>query len=120
MVIESLFFIPGQQLKEFEVFRRKPNTDSKGRVSYSSGMEKIEELQGSISSTGQKTANRWKQTEHSVTHTVIVRGACQAKEEDILVLGNERYYIQGKNDPSGLGFFQILYCEKKLEGKDYE
>lgn len=113
IVIEPLFFMPGQQLKDFEIFRRKSGTDSKGRVSYSGGIEKVGELQGSISSAGQKTVNRWKQTEHLVTHTIIVRGTCEAQEEDILLLNNEKYYIQGKDDPAGLGYFQILYCEKR-------
>lgn len=114
--MEPLFFMHGQQIKEFEIYRRKSNTDKKGRVSYSSGMEKIGKLQGSISSVGQKAINRWKQTEHPVTHTVAVRGACEAQAEDILILDGEKYYIQGKDDPAGLGFFQILYCEKKQEG----
>lgn len=118
IVIEPLFFMPGQQIKEFEIYRRKSSTDNKGRVSYSGGMEKIGELQGSISSAGQKTVNRWKQTEHTVTHTVIVRGTCEAQPEDILAFNHEKYYIQGKTNPAGLGFFEILYCEKKLGGED--
>lgn len=51
--------------------------------------------------------------EHPISHTIIVEGTCEAQAEDILILDNQKYYIQGKDDPAGLGLFQILYCEKR-------
>lgn len=58
--------------------------------------------------------NQWKQIEHPVSHTIVVQGKSEAQAEDILVCENEKYYVQGKDNPSELGFFEILYCEKRI------
>lgn len=110
-----LFFRSGQQWKTFEVYKRIPSQDERGRIFYQDGKEKTEEVQGFLSSATQKEKNRWKQASHPITHTIVLQGNCTAEAESILCWNDEKYYVYGKENPGGLDFFHILYCQRLFE-----
>ena len=74
-------FRPGQQLKLFSVYRKKAETDNRGRVIYSKNenSEFLGEIKGSLSAVSQKEKYQWKQIEHPATHTIVVRGKTDRK-----------------------------------------
>ncbi len=110
-----ILFRPGQQLKSFLVYRKKAETDSRGRVIYSKNenSEFLGEIKGSLSAISQKEKYQWKQIEHPTTHTIVVRGKTPIQPEDILLQQGKRYDVQRVEEPGEIGIFTILYCNKR-------
>lgn len=115
----SIFFRAGQQLKEFKIYRKTSATDNKGKVSYSNNLEEIGSFKGSISKYKQAESKNWNEKEsfrnleHTVSHTIVVNKRCEAQAGDILILDNDKYYVSSKDNPAGIGLFEIIYCEKQ-------
>lgn len=124
-MINPIFFRHGQQIKEFKICRKESHQDEKGRTVYSEVLKEIGSLKGSISRYAQRENRKWgkdnkfRQLEHSINYVIVVNGKCNAEAEDILILDNEKYYVYGKDNPSELNLFQIIYCEKQTGGGDY-
>lgn len=106
---------PGQQLKIFSVYRKKPQIDNRGRVTYSKNenLEYIAEIKGSISAISQKEQYKWKQIEHTASHVVVVRGKTPIRQEDILIQYEQRYDVESVEEPGEIGIFTIIYCKKR-------
>lgn len=105
-------FRPGSQIKTFSIIRKKTGVDSKGKATYSDNAV-VGELRGTLSNASQQEQSRWKQMEHPISHTIVVKGRTEAKAEDVLTISGRRFYVQGKNDPSEMGIFTILYCDER-------
>ena len=56
-----LFFKPGQELKTYEIYRKKASRDGRGRVSVAAQPELIDTVRGSISRASQSEQERWNQ-----------------------------------------------------------
>lgn len=109
-----IFFRPGQEWKEFKLYRRKAVLDKKGSMKYEpikQTEEPLTTITGFIAEATQKEMSEWKQRKHPVSHTIVVNGDCEAQAEDILVYENRNFHVKGKDNPFGLGIFQIIYCE---------
>lgn len=113
--MKPIFFRPGQQIKEIRLFRRKENVNAIGRVTYREALIDMGVIYGTIASVSEKEEIRWKQMGHTITHTIIVQGGSSTKAEDLLLIDGGRYYVQAVDDPSKIGLFQIIYCEKRGE-----
>ena len=116
-----ILFRPGQQLKLFSVYRKKVEIDSRGRVTYSKNenLEFLEEIKGSLSTISQKERYKWKQIEHTATHTIVIRGKTQVQPEDVLIYEGQRYEVQSVEEPGNIGIFTILYCNKRKGVGEY-
>ncbi len=115
-----ILFRPGQQLKAFSVYRKKVQTDERGRVIYNNeNLEYITEIKGSLSAISQKEKYKWKQIEHTASHTIVVRGRITVQPEDILVHDGQRYDVESVEEPAEVGIFTILYCKKREELNEY-
>ena len=109
-----ILFRPGQQLKRFSVYRKKAQTDERGKVIYhNENLEYITEIKGSLSTISQKEKYKWKQIEHTASHIIVVRGKVQIQPEDILVHNGQRYDVESVEEPGEVGIFTIIYCKKK-------
>lgn len=109
-----ILFRPEQQLKRFSVYRKKAQTDERGKVIYNNeNLEYITEIKGSLSTISQKEKYKWKQIEHTASHTVVVRGKVQIQPEDILVHNGQRYDVESVEEPGEVGIFTIIYCKKQ-------
>lgn len=115
-----ILFRPGQQLKAFSVYRKKVQTDERGQVIYNNeNLEYITEIKGSLSAISQKEKYKWKQIEHTASHTIVVRGRITVQPEDILVHNGQRYDVESVEEPAEVGIFTILYCKKREELNEY-
>ena len=112
--MEPLFFKPGQELKRYEVYRKKAVRDERGRVAVAPQPACIETVCGSIARASQSEQARWSQQGHPITHTIVIRGPTKADAGDEVRAGGKCYHVQGKHDPAGLGFFSTLYCAERL------
>ena len=108
----NLMFVAGQQLRTFEVYRKEPSKDAKGHISY--GNEKlIGRIRASISTANQKEVEKYKQMGHSITHTLVQQLRTIVKAEDVLMMDGNKYYVRGVDNPAGLNFYAIIYCDTK-------
>ena len=115
-----ILFKPGQQLKAFSVYRKKAQTDERGRViDNNENLEYIGEIKGSLSTISQKEKYKWKQIEHTASHTIVVRGRITVQPEDILVHDGQRYDVESVEEPAEVGIFTILYCKKREGLNEY-
>ena len=105
-------FVPGQQLRVFEVYRREGGVDKKGR-SLPETEKLVRVVKGSISAASQREIERYKQIGYPITHTVVVQLRCDVKANDVLVRNGVRYYVKGVDDPASMGFFTVIHCECK-------
>ena len=109
-----ILFRPEQQLKRFSVYRKKAQTDERGKVIYNNeNLEYITEIKGSLSTISQKEKYKWRQIEHTASHIIVVRGKVQIQPEDILVHNGQRYDVESVEEPGEVGIFTIIYCKKK-------
>ena len=108
----NLMFVAGQQLRTFEVYRKTSQKDAKGHVSYG-GEELIGKIKASISVANQKEVEKYKQMGHSITHTLVQQLKTIVKAEDVLVMDGVRYYVKGVDNPAGLNFYAIIFCDCK-------
>lgn len=103
------FLVPGEQELLFSI-KRKSSTTINGRVSYDEIL--LSSIEGTISEASQNQKHEWNQMNHPITHTIVVRGACEVGAEDILEDSEKQnYHVQGTTNPSGLGFFTIIFCK---------
>lgn len=108
-------FVPGQEKKRFTVLRKNSKRNARGKVIYGYDPEKpVSYFLGSLSQASQKEIEQWNQTGHPVTHTVVVYRCCEARAEDIVVVENRKFYVQGKRNPAELGFFDVLFCNEAM------
>ncbi len=114
MGVIRIFLRPGQQIKKFNVYRKGSSKDSKGRVTFKHNATLIGTIFGSISKANQKEMDRWKQVEHPVSHSIVTEGISIVQAEDILELDENKYYVQGKDNPGGISAFEIIYCNQVM------
>ena len=109
-----IFYKPGQELRTYEIYRKKSTRDSRGRVTTQAQPELIDAVRGTIVQASQKEQERWNQQGLPISHTIVIRGRTKAEAGDEARVFGHRYHIQGKHDPVGLGFFSSLYCMERL------
>lgn len=108
-------FVPGQEKKRFTVLRKNGKKNMRGKVIYGYDPEKpVACFLGSLSQASQKEIEQWNQNGHPITHTVVVYRCCAARAEDIVVVENRKFYVQGKRNPAELGFFDVLFCNEAM------
>ena len=125
----AIFFRPGQQIRTFDVYRKDAVQNTKasngreyGRVAYKERREVLCTVSGTLSKASPKQIEQWSQESHPVTHTLVVRGTCDVREEDVLVrhMGDcgyqpkeYEYHVHGVKNSSDLGIFTVIFCEQK-------
>ncbi|MCB6569986.1 hypothetical protein LI142_10795 [Eubacterium limosum] len=108
-------FVPGQEKKQFTVLRKSSKRNTRGKVIYGYDPQKpVSSFLGSLSQASQKEIEQWNQNGHPITHTVVVYRCCDARSEDIVVVENRKFYVQGKRNPAELGFFDVLFCNESM------
>lgn len=111
--IVNLF--PGQELREFDVYRDSEHRTASGRI-VSSGAEKLGTIRAVLAAAKPEEIERWRQLEHPVTHKIIQRGAApfEIRAGDSLVRGDKRYVVQtAPYNPGDLRHWTIYYCEER-------
>ena len=109
-----IFYKPGQELKTYEIYRKKAGRDSRGRVTLQTEPELIDAVRGSVARASQHEQARWSQQGHPISHTIVIRGRTKAEAGDEVRIYGRAWSVQGKHDPAGVGFFSTLYCLERL------
>ena len=106
----NIMFVPGQQLKTFNVYRKKAELDEKNRLKYGE-LEPVGYFKGTIAQASQREIERFKSLEHPITHTIVAQLKPPVKAEDVLERDGKRYFVQSVDDPLGIGLYTIIYCK---------
>lgn len=117
----NFFHRPGQGFSNVYAFSVQ-NTLKSGRPCQS-GYERIGSFKGIITETSPQEKEKWKSSEHPVTHKIIQRGTTdlKIKPNDILTIGfddlseaDKKYFVRAKpRNPGNLNHFTVYYCEER-------
>ena len=113
---------PGQGFKRFRVLRKVSAVTSGGRP-HTNSLAPQGELLGMLTQANPEEIERYKKSDHPITHTILQRGTNnRAKATDILemvVAGEKkgrRFRVQVEpQDPGELGHFLIYKVEERTD-----
>ena len=113
---KKMYLRPGNLYKSFEVSRKKtvlenghsldkhiPYGDVTGILSEADAYQ------------NDKMKHRWDQDQHSLTHTMVIRGRADLKKGDVLHREERFFYVLAADDPSYLGGSTIVYLEERKD-----
>ena len=112
-----MYLRPGNLFKDFLIEDGSQKVNAFGRPKEGYDRENIRMLCGCLAAASLSDRERWKQLDHSITHTIVQAGKPLAGEEDKLILGEKVYIIHGVNDCDGLGITTIYYVEERSDVK---
>lgn len=117
MFTGAINLIPGQELREFDVYRDGDYRTASGRIT-SNGVERLGTIRAVLAAAKPEEIERWRQLEHPVTHKIIQHGTAPfgIRAGDSLVRGEKRYIVQAAPyNPSGINHWTIYYCEERSD-----
>lgn len=73
-------------------------------------------LKGVLAEAKALEIERWKQLQHPITHTIVMKGGrCPAKIGDRLVFGGRSFYVQGIDNIGALSIFTQIFAEERSD-----
>ena len=69
------------------------------------------------SNMSDRTKHLWDQDQHSLTHTMVVRGRAELKKEDMLTRGEKAYLVLLVDDIGALGMAGLVYLQERNDVK---
>ena len=109
--------VPGQELREFTVFRDGEYTTASGRV-IANGREQIGTIWAVLAVARPEETERWRQLEHPVSHKIIQQGTppFAIQPGDVFIQNNRRYLVQtAPYQIGGLSHWTIYYCNERRD-----
>lgn len=108
-----MYLRPGNLFKDFIVSPLSQDVQDGGRVveKYTGDGSCI--LKGCLAEADSRDIENHSIEEHTVTHTIVSRGAPMAKRRDKLVLGSRAFYIVDIDGAGALGISTIYYAEER-------
>ena len=109
-----LYTRPGNLIKAFDVYRLVTENQLGYRKDH---YEKAEEgIKGIISVSDEaadRHTHRWDQSQHSLTHILIIRGTADIRKEDVLVCDQTTFLVLSTDDESMIGASGMIYLEER-------
>lgn len=104
---------PGQGFLKFYIYRKESGVTSTGRPVQKSWSKTDFTIDGIVIGASQKEAEKYKQSDHSVTHKIIQQYAFhKAKATDYLISEGGEYYVMGVKNPAGLDHAMVYFVEE--------
>lgn len=69
------------------------------------------------SNMADRMKHRWDQDQHSLTHTLIVRGREDIRKGDVLTMGSRNFLVLLNDDIGALGATGMVYLEERNDVK---
>lgn len=117
MYTGTVSFLPGQELRTFEVYRNGERRTPGGRI-VMNGAEKLGEIRAVLAAAKPSEIERWRQLEHPVTHKIIQQGGApfEIRPGDSITHGSRRYIVQtAPYNPGGINHWTIYYCDERSD-----
>lgn len=113
-----MYFRPGNLWKTFTV-KSKISENVNGR--YVETLKETGIITGVLAEADKNQSDRmkhrWEQDQHSLTHTLVVRGKADLKKGDFLTLGERAFLVLLNNDIGSLGGSSLVYLEERNDIK---
>jgi hypothetical protein len=111
---------PGQELREFKVFRPETRETELGRIVTNQLLEsgEIGKVKAILAQATPEEIQRWRQLTHPITHKIIMRSKpdFEIKTGDVFERDGRRFYHQKSPvDVGDLGHWNIFYCEERSD-----
>ncbi len=106
---------PGQELRQFSVYRDGEYKTASGRV-INNDTKQLGEIKAILAAAKPNEIERWRQLQHMVTHKIIQQGTApfKIKPGDFFVYGENRYFVQvSPYNVGGLNHWTIYYCDER-------
>lgn len=104
---------PGQVFLDFLVEHAQSGVDGHGRPVRGYDAEHPVLIRAAIASADAEARERYSRPEHPVTHSIVHLAPPVAEVDDRMVRGDRHYYVNGVEDPGGLGLWAIYYVEER-------
>ena len=117
MFMNAMNLRPGQELREFDVFRDAEHKTASGRVT-SNDRERLGTIKAILAAARPEEKERWRQLEHPVSHKLIQQGVppFEVRPGDSFMRGGRRYIVQTVPYNVGdLGQWTIYYCDERSD-----
>lgn len=115
-----MYLRPGNMRKDFVVKTKKEKISTDG-TPYSTFEETGILVRGVLADADKNQSDRkkhlWNQDQHSLTHTMVCRGAPAAKKGDLLVHNERAFFVLLVDDAGELGVSTIYYVEERNDIK---
>lgn len=119
MIVSPMNLRPGNLYKEFDIVRLKVDIVSGfPKESYVNEGEHLEGILAEASSNlSERVKHRFDQSQHSLTHTLVVDGRSGLRKGDRVVLGERGFLVLLVDDVGALGFSDHVYLEERNDLK---
>ena len=117
MFTGAINLVPGQELRQFDVYRSGEHRTDSGRI-IANGGDRIGSIRAVLAAAKPEETQRWRQLEHPVSHKIIQQGVppFEIRPGDSLVQGNMRYIVQAAPyNVGGIGHSTIYYCNERSD-----
>lgn len=110
-----MYLRPGNLWKYFGVLRMESSLN-KGHAT-EEYVDKHEKVYGVLAeadnNTSERMKHRWDQDQHSLTHTMVVRGKNTLKKGDMLTYEERAFLVLVTDDVGALGGTSLIYLEER-------
>lgn len=109
------FHRPGQALICFQILRPLNVVTERGRIRQR-GDQIVEHICAVLAQADPKQKEQWKQQGHPISHVIVqeLRGVT-AQTGDILLYRNQKFEVQGCQNPGELNHYMLYYCMERLD-----
>lgn len=112
----KMYLRPGNLYKSFEVTRKTTTIESGHPVEKHMPFGDVKGILAEADAyQNDKLKHRWDQDQHSLTHTMVIRGKADLKKGDTLHRNERFFYVLATDDPGYLGGSTIIYLEERKD-----
>lgn len=114
-----MYLRPGNLYKDFSIEKKGSTISARGRTKTEYNSDPGEQIRAVLAEAKPQEKERWRQLQHPISHTIVQKGTPKAAAEDRLVFGERIFFIQGVDEPGGLGLWTIYYVEERFDGNEH-
>ena len=112
----GLYLRPGNLYKSFSVVRKTTTIENGRPVEMHIPTGDVTGILAEADAyQNDKMKHRWDQDQHSLTHTLVVRGTVDLRKGDILHHGERFFFVLVSDDASYLGGTTLVYLEERKD-----
>ena len=115
----TMYLRPGNLWKSFRIKRQKTaNVNGHSVESYEDTDQSITGVLAEAEENDrERTKHMWNQAQHSLTHTLVIRGKTDARKGDMLTCDERAFIVLYNDDIGALGYAGLIYLEERNDIK---